>query len=174
MAGCSNSAFKPGLNRKLCPLFNGPYLVVEVKSPYIYRVVDQKRSMILHHDKMRVCETRTVPYWVRRKRHDLHGESMPVVAPSDIGTGFVDGSLGGAAFTGYIGSSTPVATTSDTADGNHVDRGGVIDERHIEQEVQEEDSDEEWDLPSLFDAEPVVTRRGRVVQKPLHFKDYVK
>ena len=151
-----NSAHKPGLNRKLCPLFSGPYLVIEVKSPYIYKVVDQKREMILQHDKLRLCETRTVPLWVARKRHDILGEPLPVERPE-----------------------------------NHFDQEEVIEQRpernnvkpeedwsepsDSEQDIaqEEEASDEELELSSLFEAEPVVTRQGRLMKKPWHLRDFI-
>ena len=151
-----NSAHKPGLNRKLCPLFSGPYLVIEMKSPYIYKVVDQKREMILHHDKLRLCETRAVPLWVARKRHEILGEPLPVERPE-----------------------------------NHFDQEEVIEQRPERNNVQpeedwsepsdseqdiaqeEEASDEELELSSLFEAESVVTRRRWLVKKPWHLRDFI-
>lgn len=151
-----NSAHKPGLNRKLCPLFSGPYLVVEVKSPFIYKVVDQKRNMILHHDKLRLCETRAIPFWVRRKRHEILGEPLLAETPE-----------------------------------NHFDQEDVIEERQEENRFRveddlpdqsdvaqdmtqdDEDSEGELELSSLFGSEPIVTRRGRLVKRPPHLRDYV-
>ena len=60
-----------GQSRKLNPLFTGPYLVVKVLSPYLYRVRDRKKTLVLHHDRLKICEERAVPFWVRRRRHDL-------------------------------------------------------------------------------------------------------
>ena len=56
-----NQACQVGLSRKLCPVFIRPYLVVEVLSPYLYCVEDRKRRMVLHHDKLKRCEDRTIP-----------------------------------------------------------------------------------------------------------------
>ena len=66
-----NSVVKMGQSRKLNPLFTGPYLVVKVLSPYLYRVRDRKKTLVLHHDRLKICEERAVPFWVRRRRHDL-------------------------------------------------------------------------------------------------------
>ena len=33
-------AWKPGLSRKLCPLYTGPFVVIRVLSPCLYRVED--------------------------------------------------------------------------------------------------------------------------------------
>ena len=148
-----NSAHKPGLNRKLCPLFSGPYLVVKVKSPYIYKVVDQKREMILHHDKLCLCETRAVPLWVAHKRHEILGEPLPVERPE-----------------------------------NHLDQEEVIEQRPERNNVQPEEDwsepsdseqdeeeayEDELELSSLFETEPVVTRLGGLVKRLWHLRDSI-
>ena len=69
-----NTAHQAGLSRKLCPTYLGPYLVVEVLSPYLYRVEDRKRVMVLHHDKLKLCQDREIPMWIRRRRHGLLGK----------------------------------------------------------------------------------------------------
>ena len=66
-----NVAVKLGQSRKLCPLFKGPYLIIRVLSPYLYEVQDRKKTLVLHHDRLKICEERAVPFWVRRKRHQL-------------------------------------------------------------------------------------------------------
>ena len=62
---------KPGLSRKLCPMYIGPFFVTKGMSPCLYRVEDRSRSWVLHHDKLKVCEDRVVPYGIRRKRHEV-------------------------------------------------------------------------------------------------------
>ena len=66
-----NVAVKLGQSRKLCPLFKGPYLIIRVLSPYLYKVQDRKKTLVLHHDLLKICEERAVPFWVWRKRHQL-------------------------------------------------------------------------------------------------------
>ena len=66
-----NSSVKLGQSRKLCPLFTGPYVVTRVLSPYLFEVQGQKKSLVLHHDRLRLCEDRVIPFWVRRKRRQL-------------------------------------------------------------------------------------------------------
>ena len=66
-----NTAHHAGLSHKLCPTYIGPYLVVEVLSPYLYRVEDRKHPMVLHHDKLKRCEDRAIPLWIRHRRHVL-------------------------------------------------------------------------------------------------------
>ena len=55
-------------NRKLTPVFRGPYLVTEVVSPILYRIRDRKKSKVVHHDQLAVCPDTNVPLWMRRLR----------------------------------------------------------------------------------------------------------
>ena len=41
---------------KLFPLCTGPYIVTEVLSPYLYRDQDRRRVLVLHHDRMKLCD----------------------------------------------------------------------------------------------------------------------
>ena len=74
---------------------------------------------------------------------------------------------------------------------NHFDQEEVIEQRPERNNVQpeedwfepsdseqdiaqgEEASDDELELSSLFETEPVVTRRGRLVKKPWHLRDFI-
>ena len=66
-----NSASKEGESRKLRPVCSGPLLVTAVLSPVTYKVEGRRRSQVLHHDKIRPYTSRTVPLWIKRKRHRL-------------------------------------------------------------------------------------------------------
>ena len=66
-----NSVVKLGQSRKLNPVFSGPYLVTEVLSPYLYRVQGHKKRLVLHHDRLKLCEDRAVPFLVNRRRRSL-------------------------------------------------------------------------------------------------------
>jgi hypothetical protein len=73
-------ATKVGESSKLRPIFQGPYLVTKVISPALYRIDDRKKSVVVHHDKLTRCIDRQVPFWLRKKRHDLLGaDSVDVV-----------------------------------------------------------------------------------------------
>ena len=55
-----------GQSRKLLPQWKGPFVeVMEVISPLLYRVVGRKREYVKHHDKLRICEDRDIPLWMR-------------------------------------------------------------------------------------------------------------
>ena len=49
----------------------GPLLVTEVINPVLYRVCDRKREYVLHHDLLKRCEDRTIPFWLQKMRHNL-------------------------------------------------------------------------------------------------------
>ena len=66
-----NATVKKGVSRKLEPVYVGPLLVTEVISPVLYRVEGRKKSAVMHHDRLRVCEDRFIPLWIRRRRHHL-------------------------------------------------------------------------------------------------------
>ena len=83
-----NSATKVGQSRKLSPVFTGPYLVMEVLSSALYRVEDRKRSWVVHHDKLIICQDRSVPLWMRTKRHKL-------MDPAEVDQELVNGDLEG-------------------------------------------------------------------------------
>ena len=127
-----------------------------MKSPYIYKVVDQKREMILHHDKLCLCETRAIPLLVARKRHEILGEPLPVEKPEN--------------------HFDPEEVIEQRPERNHVQPEDDWSEPNdSEQDIaqEEEASDEELELSLLFEAEPVVTRRGRLVKRLWHLWDFV-
>ena len=66
-----NSSVRKSQSRKLSPLFTGPYIITEVLSPYLYRVQDRRRVLVFHHDRIKLCDDRVIPFWALRKRHAL-------------------------------------------------------------------------------------------------------
>ena len=66
------SATKVEQSKKLQSIWLGPYLVMEVLlSPILYRIKDQKRELVVHHDRLRICEDHFIPIWLQRLRHNL-------------------------------------------------------------------------------------------------------
>ena len=78
-----NAAFRAGESRKLNPLYVGPYVVKEVLSPSLYRVVDEKKTHIMHHDRLKPCESREIPLWTRRKRKNIMGALGVMADPEE-------------------------------------------------------------------------------------------
>ena len=46
-------------------------MIAEVISPVLFRIIDRKKSYILHHDRLKPCEDRDTSLWIRRKRNSL-------------------------------------------------------------------------------------------------------
>ena len=69
-----------GHNRKLQPQWVGPLLVLEAKSDVTYKVRGRKKTLVLHHNNLRPCRDRAIPFWMRRLRHrvlnDLDNEDV--------------------------------------------------------------------------------------------------
>ena len=69
----ANSATKIGQCKKLKALWLGPFLIERKISPVLFQIASQKRSQIVHHDRLRPCRDRSVPLWIYRKREELEG-----------------------------------------------------------------------------------------------------
>ena len=66
-----DSARKIGISPKLQPEWKGPYVISKVISPIIFEVADKRKSFVLHHDRLKPCEDRAIPLWLRRKRSKI-------------------------------------------------------------------------------------------------------
>ena len=66
-----DTARKVGLSPKLQKVWKGPMLVVEAISSILFRVANRKKSFVLHHDRLKPCEDREIPLWLKRKRNAL-------------------------------------------------------------------------------------------------------
>ena len=60
-----------GQRTKLQPIWSGPWTVTQVISSVLYRIANRKRSIVAHHDFLKLCSDRNLPIWLLRKRHDL-------------------------------------------------------------------------------------------------------
>ena len=56
---------------KFHSIFKGPYLVVEVHSPILFKIKNRKRETVVHHDRLKPCKDRNLPIWLKRMRHNL-------------------------------------------------------------------------------------------------------
>ena len=66
-----NGASKTGESKKLKPVWVGPFVVIAVLNPVLFRVKDRKKEYVLHHDRLKRCEDRHIPLWLRKLRHGL-------------------------------------------------------------------------------------------------------
>ncbi|VDI12063.1 Hypothetical predicted protein [Mytilus galloprovincialis] len=66
-----DSATKVGESKKLRSPWQGPYLVIKVISPVLYRIQKRKKALVVHHDKLKPCEDRVLPKWLKYTKHRL-------------------------------------------------------------------------------------------------------
>ena len=65
-----------GESKKLQPIWSGPWIVTQVILSVLYRIANRKRSMVAHHDSLKLCSDRDLPIWLLRKRQELTGEDV--------------------------------------------------------------------------------------------------
>ena len=68
-----NNACKKGYSRKLQSIYEGPYLVTACVSEVLYQVQGRggKKRQVIHHDRLKPCNDRDIPMWIRRDRVKL-------------------------------------------------------------------------------------------------------
>ena len=44
---------------------------IEVITPVLLLVRSRKKEQVLHHDKLKICDDRAIPMWMRRLRHQI-------------------------------------------------------------------------------------------------------
>ena len=55
-----DSTEKVGQSPKLQKDWKGPFLIVEVVSPLLFRIADRKKTHVLHHDRLKPCLDRDI------------------------------------------------------------------------------------------------------------------
>ncbi len=60
-----------GEGKKLNPVWVGPFLVDKKLSSVLFDIRDRKKSQIVHHDRLKHCRDRFVPFWLKRLRHEF-------------------------------------------------------------------------------------------------------
>ncbi|CAC5415898.1 tatD [Mytilus coruscus] len=68
----ADSTTKVGQSRKLKSPWCGPFLVVSSRPP-LYTIRGRKgdSDSVVHHDKLKLCNDRDIPTWIKRLRHAL-------------------------------------------------------------------------------------------------------
>lgn len=67
----TNSATKVGQSRKLKQPWRGPYIIIDVKSPVLYKIKDRKTESVIHHDRIKQYRAPELPGWLKRIRNEL-------------------------------------------------------------------------------------------------------
>ncbi len=186
-----DSSTKVGRSSKLHPPWKGPALVTKVLSPALYVVEDRKGRHVLHHDKLKLCRDRSIPFWLRKKRHLLLQLDDTLPYSQDDSFSLTPGAP----------ASQPPSLSQERQaildDSGEIVPGGVLPqdlEETLAYEDLSDDLDEtfpygeadsssvdisqeviadlsSFDLDTLF-AEPRTTRTGRVSKPPSYLADY--
>ena len=61
-----DTAAVKGKCRKLSANWKGPGLILEVLSPYLYKVKLRGKDSIMNHDRLKLCKDRQLPHWIRK------------------------------------------------------------------------------------------------------------
>lgn len=162
-----DSSSKVGSSKKLRQVWAGPFLVVEVLSPVLYRIESRKAKNVIHHDRLKLCQDRVVPLWLRRRRHNIL--QLDETIGYDEEEVMMENSQGGER--GQLEEQT-----EQNSEGQGVvlssnrDLDETIGYEQLEDsEDPEEEGEEDMGLTELFKP---VTRVGRVVNKPSWLNDY--
>ena len=149
-----DSVKKVGFSPKLQQVWKGPYIVSHVLTPVLFKIVDRRKSYVIHHDRLKPCQDRDIPLWVQRRRNSIlnQGEHVPEVPESKIEN------------SAPVLDSEPLGLDllfDDTSEGdNGYDSSQGIVKLDSTQPL------------SVLD-EPVGTSRsGRQLKKPRHLDDY--
>lgn len=154
-----NSAMKVGQCCKLQSPWRGPLLVTEVLSPVLFRVQDRRKERVVHHDRLKLCRDREVPVWMRRLRHTFLSNLSS--RPSDPAQ---EDQL-----------VVPEGVIPDTRTTSRAEAALDGLAQLFEAEVQ---ACSESSAPGTTSSNPqppkaaMTTRRGRVVNRPSHLRDY--
>ena len=152
-----NSSIKKGVSKKLLPIYDGPFIVTCVLSPILIEIENRKRRKVVHHDKLKHCNDRCIPLWIRRRRQELL--SLDDTLPYD---------------------EEEHSFLSDSCLDKLFDDGDVIIDHHTNT-PSDDVTDETNDIsPSPIDVLPApthqstqITRRGRQIRKSKWLSDYV-
>ena len=67
-----NKKAKKGINSKLLACFEGPMLITEVKSPYVFKVmIKNNKEKIVNHDQIKLCKDTLLPKWILKAKTEL-------------------------------------------------------------------------------------------------------
>ena len=142
--------------------------MTHVISSVLYRIAIRNRSMVAHHDSLKLCSDRDLPIWLLRKRHELTGE--------DVGDWVLEQA------TDAMGDPEEHGN-GDNLFSEMTEEG--LEQRHQTQEMHygdeastdvlnDDDHDLLKDCIEIYDTqhETTRTRGGRVIKRPTHLEYY--
>ena len=136
-----NNAGVVGGSKKLNAVWKGEWVITEVKSPVLFKVKNNKKSMVVHHDKLKMCTDEVLPRWVIRLRARIYRDMEDASSLSEGGGRSDDEQQGLIASDRAEGMDTEVEAgggesgeeqrgiiTSDKAEGTEAGGRGSVDE----------------------------------------------
>ena len=78
-----DSAKKVGQSSKLWQVWKGPLLVLEVLSPVLFKVANQRKAYVIHHDRLKPCDDRNIPLWLNRMRNQVLNNESRICEPPE-------------------------------------------------------------------------------------------
>jgi hypothetical protein len=171
-----DTSSKVGQPNKLRPVYSGPYVITEVLSPILYRLLGRRRSFVVHHDRLRSCQDITIPMWVQRKRHEILSPGS--IIETDITTPPLDDTVGASTdgegsrtesnepMNGELDETIPYGDDNAPDESTRSQRKGKSEPKTIILDH------EDLGLSKLFDLQPR-TRSGRQPRQPGHLDDYL-
>ena len=170
-----NSSSKVGQSNKLKPIWNGPYLVIKVISPVLFRIKGRKREVVVHHDRLKPCMDRSIPMWMRRLRHrvlDLD-ETLPYEEDADeLGLTTLFEPPQPQQDNVQAQNSSQVSANQETSVANLSQNAETVLTDLFDSNSEPLFSNQETvEVPIRSESQPV--RTARIRKKPAHLKDYL-
>ena len=85
-----DSSTKVGQSSKLRPVWKGPLLVMKVLSPVLFVVRDKRGESVIHHDRIKLCQDRAIPLWMRKMRQAFLSTGSASPDPTNLLDGDLD------------------------------------------------------------------------------------
>ena len=171
-----DSSSKVGQSNKLKPIWNGPYLVIKVISPVLFRIKGRKREVVVHHDRLKPkCLDRSIPMWMRRLRHrvlDLD-KTLPYEEDDDeLGLTTLFEPPQPQQDNVQAQNSSQVSANQETSVTNLSQNAETVLTDLFESNSEPLFSNQETvEVPTQSESQPV--RTARIRKKPAHLKDYL-
>ena len=167
-----NSATVIGQSSKLQPPWKGPLLITRVVSPILYAVKGRRDVRIVHHDRLKVCEDRDVPLWIRRARHRL----LECDRDSEVTQEQQDEPESQEAPEPPQRETEAVTETQESGDPYDIGLEDIHRLWNVRRQARKSPSQPPVTTESTTVADAPVeaakTRRGREVRRPKHLQDY--
>ena len=170
-----NSSSKVGQSNKLKPIWKGPYLVIKVISPVLFRIKGRKREIVVHHDRLKPCLDRSIPMWMRRLRHrvlDLD-ETLPYEEDDDeLGLTTLFEPPQPQQDNVQVQNNSQVSSNQEASDTNLSQNSETVLTDLFQSNSETLFSNQETvEVPTQSESQPV--RTARIRKKPAHLKDYL-